>query len=130
MTSAADVNLALGGHDPGLSMDDSLPSYMEGDDLEAFAPAVDLEIDAGIRRAVLILRRAGVETFESCQGGEGHPFPEPTIKFHGNAWAGYKAFAIAKENGLPAARVQYVWHEIDGHLHGPWWEIVFSRVPY
>jgi hypothetical protein len=110
-------------------MDDGAPIFAV-DDLEAHAPACDLPLDTGIRRAVLILRRAGVETFESCDGGDGHAFPEPTIKFHGNAWAGFKAFAIAMENGLPAARVQYVWHEVDGHLHGPWWEIVFSRVPY
>jgi len=122
-------NETLGVSEPCSRMDGNVPNAVD-DDLEAFAPAVDLEIDPGIRRAVLILRRAGVETFESCDGGDGHAFPEPTIKFHGNAWAGFKAFAIAKENGLPAARIQYVWHEVNGHLHGPWWEIVFSRVPY
>jgi hypothetical protein len=98
-----------------------------GDDLEEFAPAVDLPIDVGIRRAVLVLRQAGIETFESCEGGEGHAFTEPTIKFSGGAWAGYKAFAVAMENGLPVARIQMVWHELDKHLQGPWWEMVFSR---
>jgi hypothetical protein len=62
--------------------------------LEQFAPSTDLELDAGIRRAVLILRSAGVETFESCEGGPGHAFPDPTIKFHGGAWAGYRALRI------------------------------------
>lgn len=97
------------------------------DDLETSAPVVDLPIDPGIRRAVLVLRQAGIETFESCQGGEGHAFPEPTIKFSGGAWAGYKAFAVAMENGLPVARIQMVWNEVDKQLQGPWWEIVFSR---
>lgn len=60
-------------------------------DLEQFAPATDLELDAGIRRAVLVLRSAGIETFESCQGGPGHAFPDPTVKFHGSAWEGYRA---------------------------------------
>jgi hypothetical protein len=96
-------------------------------DLEQHAPSVDLPIDAGIRRAVLILRRAGVETFESCQGGAGHAFPDPTVKFSGGAYAGYRAFAIAKEHGLPVARIQMVWGEVDHHLQGPWWEITFSR---
>ena len=31
----------------------------------------------------MILRENGVETVESCQGGAGHAFPEPTIKFSG-----------------------------------------------
>ncbi len=109
-------------------MDDGVAVFAD-DDLEAHAPACDLPLDPGIRRAVLILRREGIETFESCDGGAGHAFAEPTIKFHGNAWAGYKAFAVAMENGLPAARIQYVWHEVDGQLQGPWWEIVFSRPP-
>lgn len=93
--------------------------------LEAFAPEVDLPIDPGIREAVLILRRGGVETFESCEGGEGHAFDAPTIKFHGDSWAGYKAFAVAMENGLSVCRLQRAYGVINGQLEGPWWEIVF-----
>ena len=95
------------------------------DDLTAFAPEVDLPLDAGIRHAVLILRRAGVETFESCEGGPGHAFEVPTVKFAGNAWAGYKACAVAMEHGLPVRRVQRVWGMVDGQIEGPWWELVF-----
>ena len=54
---------------------------------------MDLPLDPGIRRAVLILRQAGIETFESCQGGDGHARREPVVKFSGGAWAGYRAFA-------------------------------------
>ena len=42
-----------------------------------------LPVDAGIVRAVRILRSAGIPTYESCEGGEGHAFAEPTIKFGG-----------------------------------------------
>ena len=38
-------------------------------------------LDPGIERAVNLLREARVETFESCEGGAGHAFPEPTIRF-------------------------------------------------
>ena len=93
--------------------------------LETFAPEVDLPIDQGIREAVLILRRAGIETFESCQGGKGHAFDEPTIKFNGDSWAGYRAFAVAMENGLKVRRIQRAYGVVDGQLEGPWWEIVF-----
>ena len=95
------------------------------DNLEAFAPEVDLPIDPGIRKAVLILRSAGVETFESCEGGNGHAFDVPTIRFHGDAWAGYKAFSIAMEHGLPVECIQRVHSVVNGQLEGPWWEMVF-----
>ena len=39
------------------------------------------ELDAGIAPAVMLLREAGFGTFTSCQGGEGHAFEEPTIRF-------------------------------------------------
>ena len=95
------------------------------DSLEEFAPEVDLPLDAGIRYAVLVLRAAGIETFESCQGGPGHPCPEPMIRFHGDAWAGYRAFAIAMEHGLPVFELRRV-HDVEGgQLHGPWWALVF-----
>lgn len=95
------------------------------DDLERYAPEVDLEIDPGIRRAVLILRRAGVETFESCEGGEGHAFPEPTIKFNGGQGAGFHALSVALDYDLPVSRLQRCYYVQRGELEGPWWELVF-----
>ena len=93
--------------------------------LEVFEPATDMPLDDGIKQAVLVLRSGGIETFESCEGGPGHAFPDPTIKFHGSAWAGYRALAVAMENGLRVARLQRVYHVSDGQLAGPWWELVF-----
>ena len=97
----------------------------EEDDLEAFAPEVDLAVDAGIRRAVLILRRGGVETFESCEGGDGHAYPEPTVRFFGNAWAGFKAYSVAMEHDLPVLALRRIYSVNDGELQGPWWEMTF-----
>lgn len=48
-----------------------------------YLPEDDAGLDPGIRDAVVALRRGGVETFESCQGGAGHAYPEPTIRFFG-----------------------------------------------
>lgn len=96
------------------------------DELEAHAPAVDMELDAGIRRAVLILRANGIETFESCEGGEGHAFPDPTVRFHGGSWVGYKAFAIAMEHGLPVLHLRYSFTAVHGHLEAPCWELTFD----
>ena len=53
------------------------------------------KLDPCIRDAVRILAEAGIETFESCQGGESHALPEPTIRFHGEHGEGFRALGIA-----------------------------------
>src|SRR6266478_5963574 len=58
-------------------------------------------LDAGIREIVIVLVANGVETFESCEGGDGHSFPEPTIRFEGTDSEGLRAVSVALENGLP-----------------------------
>lgn len=95
------------------------------DPLEDHAPVVDMELDPGIRRAVLILRSNGVETFESCEGGSGHSMPDPTVRFWGGSWAGYRAFAIAMEHGLPVLHLRYTFTAVNGHLETPCWELTF-----
>jgi hypothetical protein len=96
-------------------------------DLEEFAPAVDMQIDSGIRRAVLILRSEGIETFESCEGGEGHCFPEPTIRFHGNNGEGFKALSVALTYGLPVLALRRTYCVVDNEPTGPYWEIVLRN---
>jgi hypothetical protein len=84
------------------------------------------QIDVGIARAVRILRENGIETFESCEGGEGHAFPEPTVRFHGRH-SGFKAFTVAMEHGLPVLALRLSYAEHDRALDGPHWEIVFRE---
>ena len=94
--------------------------------LEAYAPdESEWTLDPGIRNAVLILRSAGLETLESCEGGSGHSYPVPTVRFNGGAWEGHKAFAVAMEHGLPVTGVRRVYDVCDLQLNGPWWEITF-----
>lgn len=76
---------------------------------DGFVPESAAEVDPGIREAVTILRRNGVGTFESCEGSEGHAFPEPTIRFHGDAWAGYHAFSVAMQHGLAVSELRTVY---------------------
>ena len=57
-------------------------------------------LDKGIEREVHVLMEGGVETFESCEGGSGHPFPEPTIRFHGDRHEGFRVLTIAMQNDL------------------------------
>jgi hypothetical protein len=94
-------------------------------EIEKFEPVTDLPLDAGIRRYVLALRAGGIETFESCEGGVGHAFPEPTIRFHGGSGEGFRALAVAREYGLPVFKLRRSYTIEDGWPVGPWWEIVF-----
>jgi len=83
------------------------------------------KIDPGIEYELRILRDNGIETTESCQGGQGHPFPEPTIRFCGGRAAGFKAVGIAITYGLKMSELRRVWDMQDGELTGPQWEITF-----
>lgn len=87
------------------------------------------ELDPGIRAFVVVLDAAGIETFESCEGGEGHAFPEPTIRFYGDLGEGFRALAAALRTGpLPVQALRRVW-DVDraGEPSGPNWEITFRR---
>lgn len=84
-----------------------------------------LPLDEGIRRYVLVLRSEGIETFESCQGGEGHCYPEPTVRFFGGAAEGFRAFAVARAYDLPVSALRRYYSVEDGELVGPQWEMTF-----
>ncbi len=86
-------------------------------------------LDPGIREAVWALRREGIETVQSCQGGEGHSFPEPTVRFVGDRGTGFRALEIAlrpdirTDIGLPLDSLCRTWGIVDGEPTGPIWEL-------
>lgn len=97
--------------------------------MQAGSLQLDMPLDPGIARFVHILRAGGIETFESCQGGDGHACPEPIVRFCGDGAAGFRAFAIAKENGMPVLKVGLVYRVTNEMLlTGPWWEMIFSTM--
>lgn len=98
--------------------DASLPTYCRALDH-------DCPLDRGISYAVKVLRDGGIETYESCQGGPGHAFTEPTVRFHGVLADGPKAFATAMTFGLPVRELRRWWDVRDGELTGPSWELTF-----
>jgi hypothetical protein len=92
------------------------------------APSVPGQIDVGIRRAVNVLSEHGIETYESCEGGPGHSYPEPTVAFHGTPEAGWRAVALCLAYGLPVSELRRVWCVEDGtEPTGPYWNVVFKR---
>ena len=90
--------------------------------------AVLCTLDPGIKQAVEILQAEGIETFESCEGGTGHAFPEPTIRFHGHPAAGWRALALCLTYGLPVLCLRRTWYVCDrNEPNGPHWEITFRE---
>ena len=94
-------------------------------DVIASSERFDPPLDEGIAPLVSVLRTGGVETFESCEGGPGHAYPEPTIRFHGDRSEGFRAMALAHRSGLPVQALRRVWPVQDGEPTGPWWELTF-----
>ncbi len=86
----------------------------------------DPPLDAGIRNAVEALQTAGIDTFESCEGGKGHSYAEPTVRFHGGPEEGLRALSVAIKAGLPVIDLRKVWPVIENEPTGPWWELTFA----
>jgi hypothetical protein len=82
-------------------------------------------LDPGIARYVEALRAASVETFESCQGGEGHAAVEPIVRFFGDRSEGFRALDVALKRGLPVRDLRRYWQIVDGEPCGPFWELAF-----
>lgn len=82
-------------------------------------------LDPGIAGYVDVLDGAGIETFESCEGGDGHAFPEPTVRFHGERGEGFRALAVAIQHRLPVGELRRYWQIVDGEPEGPDWELTF-----
>jgi hypothetical protein len=85
-------------------------------------------LDSGVAPFVEALDQGGIETFESCEGGQNHAYPEPTVRFHGDRSEGFRALAIAQRMNLPVAVLRRAWPVQDGEPTGPWWEMTFSRL--
>ena len=87
-------------------------------------------LDPGIERAVLFLRQHGFRTYASCEGGEGHAYPKPTVRFNGHykdllAAAGLLMYAF-----FPVSEVRRGYSAVWNELDGPYNEITFSdKVP-
>jgi hypothetical protein len=84
-------------------------------------------LDEGIKEIVHTLIAAGVETFESCEGSDGHAFAEPIVRFEGSLSEGLRAVSVAIAFGFPVADLRRTWEVRDDMLHGPWWEMTFTR---
>lgn len=74
-------------------------------------------IDAGILPAVEVLNAFGFVTFESCQGGEGHCFPEPTVRFEGDEFALIRAFSLCELYKLNVSNARRVYRKTPAYIN-------------
>jgi len=86
-------------------------------------------IDAGVRFAVRLLHAHGMDTCQSCQGGKGHAYLEPTVDMvaGGDDADGFQALAALTSYGLPVSTVSLTWNIRHGLPYEKLWRITFSR---
>lgn len=90
------------------------------------------ELDPGIAEIVNKLRAHGVDTYESCEAGDGHHFPEPTVRFHCGLGGEWQALGVALMLDLPVVTLRQFWRisRQTGAPEGPEWEMTFRLDGY
>ena len=86
-------------------------------------------LDTGIRFAVRVLHAHGFDTCQSCQGGKGHSYDEPTVEMvaQGDDAEGFGALAALRAYGLPVCAVAIVWPVQNGLPYEKNWRITFRK---
>lgn len=83
------------------------------------------DMDPGIRYPVRLLHAHGIPTNESCQGGEGHAFHDPSIVMQeGRA---FEAMNQLERCGIPVREVVSRWSVDDGVPNERSWVVVLRR---
>jgi hypothetical protein len=85
-------------------------------------------IDAGIRFPLRVLHAHGFETCQSCQGGKGHAYLEPTIDMVAGGASdseGIAALGPLAAYGLPVSTVGIIWNIEQGLPYEKLWRITF-----
>lgn len=96
------------------------------------------KIDEKIRIAVEILNKHGFETWESCQGGNGHCFDLPTVRFWGTEFDLIRAYRLCENYDLRVFQASRVYRttEIstnDSHEcpdNKKVWDIPFNEIQF
>ena len=109
---------------PGIQFRNERLDYANKKPAIAYA---DGRLDRGIKRVVEALQGEGIDTYESCEGGTGHTYPYPAVRFRGTYGDGFKALAVAYDFGFPVKRLNRFWRILDGEPEGPDWELELYR---
>ncbi|MBK9258151.1 MAG: hypothetical protein IPM51_12085 [Sphingobacteriaceae bacterium] len=94
-------------------------------------------LDFGIREAVALLNKYGFETFESCQGGRGHCFDVPTVRFFGDEFDLIRAYELCAMHNLNVSDAKRVYRKTtvysdvtDGISIGNNWDKPFNELEF
>jgi hypothetical protein len=88
------------------------------------------KLDPGIRFAVRVLHANGIETGQSCQGGEGHCYDRPTVDLWGEGADGAPGFAALhalEQYGLRVESVALHWTVERGLPFQRFWRIALAQ---
>ena len=87
------------------------------------------DLDRGIRFAVRVLHAAGFDTCQSCEGGKGHAYDQPTVEMvaGGDDALGFGALAALQAYGLPVADISIIWPIRYGTPYEKNWRITFFK---
>lgn len=72
----------------------------------------DKFMDKKIKPMVIALQKYGFKTFESCQGGKGHAYTEPTVRFEGDEFDLIRAYEICEHLKLRPNEVRRVYWKV------------------
>lgn len=87
-------------------------------------------IDAGVRFAVRVLHAAGIETCQSCEGGQGHAYTEPSVDMRADGphrAGGFRALSALADYGLHVRRIELVWDVVDDLPTERIWRVVLRK---
>lgn len=87
------------------------------------APVPWGDIDPGIAAALRALAEYEIDTFSSCQGGDGHPCEMPEILFHGDESAGLYAVWLLEAQGFRVWELSRHWDLDHGLPRAPFWRV-------
>ncbi|MBL7810539.1 MAG: hypothetical protein JNN28_22135 [Saprospiraceae bacterium] len=70
-------------------------------------------LDEGIRDVVVLLNKYGFKTFESCEGGKGHCYDVPTVRFFGDEFDLIRAYELCTIHRMNVAEAKRVYRKTD-----------------
>ena len=86
------------------------------------------DIDPEIAAAVHALADYEIDTFSSCQAGEGHPCTMPEILFHGDEAAGLYAVWLLEAQGFRVWELSRHWDLDHGLPRQPFWRVTLRTL--
>lgn len=87
------------------------------------------KLDKGIRFAVRVLHAKGFETCQSCQGGKGHCYNNPTIDLisSGDDSWGFAAISALQDYGIIVTDISLHWSVRNGFPYDRIWRIELAN---